>query len=73
MCAKASLVRLPTFLLRSSTNLRYTSRIIEASSLLLYKSTARTMATLGVHGKKHKVTVVGSGNWYALHLYAPSW
>ncbi|KAL8685498.1 MAG: hypothetical protein Q9224_005791, partial [Gallowayella concinna] len=22
------------------------------------------MATLGAYGKKHKVTVVGSGNWY---------
>lgn len=27
------------------------------------------MATLGAQ-KKHKVTIVGSGNWYA--LYAPS-
>jgi hypothetical protein len=25
---------------------------------------SRTMATLGVYQKKHKVAIVGSGNWY---------
>lgn len=35
------------------------------------QSARANMATLGGHSKKHKVTVVGSGNWsvfYVLHV-----
>ena len=33
----------------------------------LKPNTAATMATLGAPEKRHKVTVVGSGNWYVYH------
>lgn len=29
----------------------------------------RTMATLGAYQKKHKVAIVGSGNWYVNNSY----
>lgn len=29
----------------------------------------RTMATLGAYQKKHKVAIVGSGNWYVTRIH----
>jgi hypothetical protein len=29
------------------------------------------MATLSAH-RKHKVTIVGSGNWYVVHQFGPN-
>jgi hypothetical protein len=42
-------------------------RITQISTHLTPPQRAK-MATLGAYSKKHKVTVVGSGNWYDFHL-----
>lgn len=46
--------------LKTSSSLHFISTSRTQS---FHGNTTRTMATLGIHSKKHKVTIVGSGNW----------
>lgn len=56
---------------RASHTINYMQRLSHLSSQLdrsPHVSQSRKMGSLGVYQKKHKVAVVGSGNWYVIAI-----
>jgi hypothetical protein len=54
---------LPFMPVSSATTSQAVRRLAQTSSHIAPPPAAK-MATLGAYSKKHKVTVIGSGNWY---------